>query len=141
VSLDAADVRTHREAIDAVERYNAKCLPGQNRTMGRVVDETGLPGFGSSYAHRHATVGEAWTTFDRPIADESGLVRALRERAPRRVMRRSGIGHRLRGAVEFAHLGYENTWQKLDRVVLSGMEPTHPAHDAYRGRFDDVAVY
>jgi predicted metal-dependent phosphoesterase TrpH len=141
VSLDAADVRRHRERIDAVERYNAKCLPWQNRAMGAIVRETGLPAFGSSYAHLHATVGEAWTAFERPIDDETDLVRALRERAPRRVIRRSGVGHRVRGAVDFAHLAYENTWGKIDRLLLSGMEPTHPDHIAYRGRFDDVAVY
>ncbi len=141
VSLDAADVRANRDAICALERYNAKCLPWQNRAMGRIVRETGLPGFGSSYAHLHATVGEAWTAFDGVIDDETALVRALREGRPRRVMRRSGPNHRLRGLVEFSHLGYENTWGKLDRLLLSGMEPTHPRHIAYRGRFDDVAVY
>jgi predicted metal-dependent phosphoesterase TrpH len=177
VSLTTDDVRRHHDAVDAVERYNAKCLPWQNRAMGRVVRETGLPAFGSSYAHLHATVGEAWTTFDARIADETDLVRALKREvaaepgtgsgdsatrgngdgdsdgdgdgagagvgdgAPRRVMRRSGLRHRLRGLVEFSHLGYENSWGKLDRVLLSGMEPTHPDHIAYRGRFDDVAVY
>jgi predicted metal-dependent phosphoesterase TrpH len=141
VSLDAADVRRHRERIDAVERYNAKCLPWQNRAMGEIVRETGLPAFGSSYAHLRATVGEAWTAFERPLDDETDLVHALREGVPRRVIRRSGVGHRVRGAVEFAHLAYENTWGKIDRLLLSGMEPTHPDHIAYRGRFDDVAVY
>jgi predicted metal-dependent phosphoesterase TrpH len=141
VSLDAADVDRYRDAVDAVERYNAKCLPWQNAAMGRVVRGAGLPAFGSSYAHLRGTVGEAWTTFDRPVDDEAALVDALRSGAPRRVERRSGAGHRLRGAVEFAHLGYENTWEKLDRVLLSGMEPTHPAHIAYRDRFADAAVY
>jgi predicted metal-dependent phosphoesterase TrpH len=141
VSLDAADVRAYRDAVDAVELYNAKCLPWQNRTMGRVVRETGLPGFGSSYAHLHGTVGEAWTTFEGSIDDETDLVRALREGGPRRVMRRTGAGHRFRGLVEFSHLAYENGWGKIDRLLLSGMEPTHPDHIAYRGRFDDVAVY
>jgi hypothetical protein len=57
------------------------------------------------------------------------------------VCHRSGIGHRLRGAAEFAHLGYENSWEKLDRLFLSGTEPTHPRNIAYDGRFDGVAVY
>jgi predicted metal-dependent phosphoesterase TrpH len=141
VSLSIDEIRRYRDAVDAVERYNAKCLPSQNRTMRRIVRETGLPAFGSSYAHLRSTVGEVWTTFDARIDDEADLVRALREGTPRRVMRRSGVGHRLRELAEFAHLGYENTWEKLDRLLLSGMEPTHPAHIAYRGRFDDVAVY
>jgi predicted metal-dependent phosphoesterase TrpH len=141
VSLDRDDVRRHREKIDAVERYNAKCLPWQNREMGRVVRESSLPAFGSSYAHLRPTVGEAWTAFETDIDDETDLVRALRDGTPRRVMRRSGLTHQLRGAVEFSHLGYENSWGKIDRLLLSGMEPTHPDHIAYRGRFDDVSVY
>ena len=44
-------------------------------------------------------------------------------------------------AVEFAHLGWENTWTKFDRLFLSGMEPTHPDHVAYDGRFDAESVY
>ncbi len=141
VSLGLEDVRRFRERIDGVERYNAKCLPWQNEAMGRVVRETSLPAFGSSYAHLRGTVGEAWTAFETSIEDESDLVRALREGAPRRVIRRSGVGHRLRGVAEFVHLGYENSWGKIDRLLLSGMEPTHPDHIAYRGRFDDVSVY
>jgi predicted metal-dependent phosphoesterase TrpH len=141
VSLDAADVTRFRERLDAVELYNAKCLPWQNRAMRRIVRETDLPAFGSSYAHLHPTVGEAWTAFDDPIDDESDLVRALREGTPRRVLRRSGLSHRLRGAAEFSHLGYENSWGKIDRLLLSGMEPTHPEHIAYGGRFDDDTAY
>ncbi len=141
VSLGLEDVRRYRDRVDGVERYNAKCLPWQNAAMGRVAREAGVPVFGSSYAHLRRTVGEAWTTFRTRIDDETDLVSALRDEAPRTVMRRSGVGHRLRGAVEFSHLGYENSWQKLDRLLLSGMEPTHPDHIAYRGRFDDVSVY
>jgi hypothetical protein len=47
----------------------------------------------------------------------------------------------VRCALEFAHLGYENTWEKFDRVMLQGTEPTHPDHVAYGGAFDDVKVY
>jgi predicted metal-dependent phosphoesterase TrpH len=141
VSLSLADVRRYRDVVDAVELHNAKCLPWQNRAMRRVVRETGLAPFGSSYAHLRGTVGEVWTAFAGSIDDEADLVRVLRTGAPRRVVRRSGVGHRLRGLVEFSHLGYENSWGKVDRLLLSGMEPTHPDHIAYRGRFDDVAVY
>jgi predicted metal-dependent phosphoesterase TrpH len=141
VSLGLDDVRRHRDTVDAVELYNAKCFPWQNREMARVVRESGLPGFGSSYAHLRRTVGEAWTAFEGRLDDGADLVSALREGRPRRVMRRTGLGHRVRGTVEFAHLAYENSWAKLDRVLLSGMEPTHPDHIAYRGRFKDSAVY
>lgn len=141
VSLDAADVAQHADAIHAVETHNAKLLPYQNRRARRIVRETGLPGFASSYAHLQRTVGEAWTTFDRAIASATDLVAALREGAPRRTMRRRGVPSAGRTLAEFAHLGYENTWGKVDRVLLSGMEATHPGHVAYEGRFDDVRVY
>jgi predicted metal-dependent phosphoesterase TrpH len=141
VSLGRDDIAAHADRIDAVETYNAKCLPYQNRRARRIADDVGLPGYGSSYAHLRATVGEAWTLFDRRIESEAELVDALRAGAPRTAVRRGGVGHRIRGLVEFAHLGYENTWGKIDRLLLSGTEPTHPRHIAYEGRFDDVAVY
>jgi len=141
VSCSRADVAADRDAVDAVETYNAKCLPHQNRRGRAVARETDLPGFGSSYAHLRRTVGEAWTAFEDPIDDETDLVSALRAGAPRRVVHRGGLGHHLRGLAEFAHLGYENSWGKLDRLFLSGTEPTHPSNVAYRGRFDDVTAY
>ena len=141
VSCSREDVTANPDAFHAVETYNAKCLPGQNRECRAVARETGRPGFGSSYAHLRGTVGEAWTAFETAIDSAADLVAALRSGAPRRVVHRGGVGHRLQGLAEFAHLGYENTWGKLDRLFLSGMEPTHPSHIAYDGRFDDVAVY
>ncbi|QGX96627.1 PHP domain-containing protein [Haloplanus rallus] len=141
VSCSRAEVAAHADAVHAVETYNAKCLPPQNRRCRAVARETGLPGFGSSYAHLRRTVGEVWTRFEDPLDSEAALVEALRTGAPRRVVHRGGADHHLRGLAEFAHLGVENTWGKLDRLFLSGTEPTHPRHIAYDGRFDDVAVY
>jgi predicted metal-dependent phosphoesterase TrpH len=141
VSCSRADVSGEPDAFDAVETYNAKALPSQNRRAGAVARETGLPGFGSSYAHLRSTVGEAWTEFQADIGSECDLVEALRSETPRRVVRTGGLEHRMRTLVEFAHLGYENSWGKVDRLFLSGTEPTHPRHIAYEGRFDDVAVY
>jgi predicted metal-dependent phosphoesterase TrpH len=141
VSFSRADVERYRDVVDGVELHNGKCLPWQNRAMRRVVRETGAAPFGSSYAHLRGSVGEVWTAFDEPLVDEAALVRVLRAGAPRRIVRRTGPGHRLRGLVEFAHLGYENSWGKINRLLLSGMEPTHPDHIAYHGRFDDVSVY
>jgi predicted metal-dependent phosphoesterase TrpH len=141
VSCSRADVAAEPGAFHAVETYNAKCLPHQNRQGQAVARETGLPGFGSSYAHLPGTVGEAWTVFETAVETEADLVEALRTGEPRRVVHRNGIGHRLRGLAEFAHLGYENSWGKVDRLFFSGTEPTHPGHIAYGGRFDDVSVY
>ncbi|MFB6131577.1 MAG: PHP-associated domain-containing protein [Salinigranum sp.] len=141
VSVGAETLLARAEEIHAAESYNAKCLERHNRRAREIIREADVPPFGSSYAHLPATVGEAWTEFDREIDSEAALVEALRERVPRRVFRRSGVVHRVRGWTEFAHLFYENTWGKVDRLFLSGMEPTHPRHVAYEGRFDDVAVY
>jgi hypothetical protein len=44
----------------------------------------------------------------------------------------------MRCAAEFAHLGWENTYKKFDRIYLQGTEPTHPEHIFYDGRFGDV---
>ena len=66
---------------------------------------------------------------------------ALRSGASRRVCRRDGVDHQLRCAAEFGHLFYENSWKKIDRLFLSGTEPTHPTHIAYDGGFADVSVY
>jgi predicted metal-dependent phosphoesterase TrpH len=140
VSLAAGDIAAHADRIHAVESYNAKCLPPQNRRARRVTEASGKPVFGSSYAHLRRTVGEAWTAFDARIDTERDLVRAFREGHPRRVGHRPGLGHRLQGALEFAHLGWENTWGKFDRLLLSGMEATHPEQVAYGGRFDDDVV-
>jgi len=141
VSCSRDDVAADADAFDAVETYNAKALPHQNRRARDVVRETGHPDFGSSYAHLGRTVGEAWTTFEDPIENEADLVTAIRDGVPRRVVHRRGPGHRVRCLAEFAHLGYENSWGKLDRLFLSGTEPTHPSNVAYEGRFDDVCVY
>jgi predicted metal-dependent phosphoesterase TrpH len=141
VSCSREDVAANRDVVDAVETYNAKCLPHQNRAARAVARQTSLPAFGSSYAHLRRTVGEAWTTFETAIDDAADLVSALRSGASRRVVHRGGLGHRLQGLVEFAHLGYENSWGKLDRLFLSGTDPTHPGNVAYGGRFDDVTAY
>ncbi|MUV57843.1 PHP domain-containing protein [Halogeometricum sp. CBA1124] len=141
VSLGREEVRAHADEIHAIETYNGKLFSGQNRLGRELSAAFGIPGFASSYAHLSGSVGEAWTEFDRAIESTEDLVTALREGAPRRVMYRSGVGHGLRTALEFAHLGFENSWGKIDRLFLSGMEPTHPGHIAYDGDFDDVREY
>ena len=141
VSLTWPEIRAHAARIDAVETYNAKLLGYQNRRGQTIARELSLPAFGSSYAHLASTIGEAWTRFETPIDSEAELVAALKTGADRRIQHRAGIEHRLRGLAEFAHLGYENTWEKVDRLLLSGDEPTHPRNLVYQGRFDDVSVY
>ncbi|WP_049996777.1 PHP-associated domain-containing protein [Halococcus sediminicola] len=141
VSLDRKLIARFRDAIDAVETYNPKLWAYHDRRARSIASRLRLPTFGSSYAHRRRTVGEVWTAIEERIDDERGLLAALREGVSRRVEHRTGAIHRLRRAAEFAHLGYENSVTKFDRLVLSGMEPTHPERETYAKRFADVRVY
>jgi len=52
-----------------------------------------------------------------------------------------GLRHRLQCRAEFAHLGWENSWEKFDRVVLTDREPTHPEADGYDDRFAELNAY
>lgn len=141
VSLTATDLRAYRGAIDAIEIYNPKGFTGHNERAVEMAQTDRFDVFGSSYAHLKPTVGEVWTTFEREIQSESDLLQAFRDGADREVRRRADQIHEIRCLREFAHLGWENTWKKFERTLLSGMEPTHPRHIAYDGEFDDIAVY
>lgn len=140
VSLSAEEIRERVDDIDAIEVYNPKHWPYHNKRARKLAESTELPGFASSYAHLLGTVGEAWTTFTEPIASEAELVTAIRE-GNYQPMHRSGWSHRRCKLLEFGHLAWENSWEKLDRIFLSGTAPTHPDHVAYGGRFDEVRVY
>lgn len=141
VGVDVIDLNRYSDLFDGVEIYNPKHLPKHNRRAREIARETGLSPFGSSYAHLTPTVGEVWTEFEADVEGPADLYELLRSGAPRRVVHRSGRVHELRCRTEFAHLLWENSWKKIDRVALSGMEPTHPRHPAYEGRFDGSAVY
>lgn len=141
VSLGPDEIRRYRDRLSAAEVYNPKHREYQNERAQRIADETGLPGFGSSYAHLRGTVGEVWTAFEGALNSRESVVAAFRDEAPRRVFHRDGYDHALRRHLEYAHLGYENSWKKIDRLFLSGTEPTHPENVAYGDRFDDVSVY
>ena len=141
VSLTPPEIREYRDRIDAIEVYNPKQFPGQNRQAKELASDLDIEPFTSSYAHLRGTIGEAWIEFDRELDGTGALVAALRNQEPRSVFHRDGIGHLLRCAVEFCHLGYENSWSKLDRLFLQGTEATHPDHVAYGGKFDDNKVY
>ncbi|MGM0398378.1 MAG: PHP-associated domain-containing protein [Halobacteriota archaeon] len=141
VSLGRAGIQRYDGVVDALEVYNPKHLSRHNEAARRIATEFDVPVFGSSYAHLPGTVGEVWTTFDRDIDSTEDLVDAVTEGADRTVAHRPGFAHQARCALELAHLGYENTWEKVDRLLLSGMEATHPDHVAYDGAFDDISVY
>jgi len=141
VSLTPAKIREYRDRIDAIEVYNPKHWPHHNRRASELASDLDIAPFTSSYAHVRGTIGEAWVEFDRELDGTDALVAALRNGEPRSVFHGDGIEHRLRCAVEFCHLGYENSWSKLDRLFLQGTEATHPDHVAYGGKFDDCKVY
>ncbi|PSP33820.1 metal-dependent phosphoesterase [Halobacteriales archaeon QH_10_70_21] len=141
VSLEAHDLRAHRDRVHGIEVYNPKHFGTHNDRARDLSGEFDLPPFGSSYAHLPGTGGEVWTAFEERFETPGALVEALRSGAPRRVYHREGVGHRLRCLAEVGHLFYENTWEKVDRLFLSGTEPTHPGHIAYDGAFADVSVY
>ena len=141
VSMSSHDVERFRGQIDAIEVYNPKHLPHHNRGARRLADVHALPGFASSYAHVRGSIGEAWTHFEADIETEDALLDALQSRVSRAVDHRKGARHHAWSTVEKAHLVWENTWEKADRLFLSGMEHTHPRHIFYDGRFDEIAVY
>lgn len=141
VSLDIEDIREYKDLIDAVEVYNPKHLTRDNRRAREIARETDLPAFASSYAHLPKTVGEVWTSFEEPIESTGDFVTALQAGAERRIFHRDGPSHTLRCKAEFAHLLWENTYEKFDRIYLQGTDPTHPGHIAYRDEFDDVRLY
>ncbi|MFB6269770.1 MAG: PHP-associated domain-containing protein [Halobacterium sp.] len=141
VSLTATDVERFRDVLAAVETHNPKHLPHHDRRAGVLADAYDIPAFASSYAHRPETVGAVWTEFETTIDSEADLVDALASGVPRRTYHQQGARYTARSLAEKLHLAYENTWEKVDRLLLCGMEPTHPRHIAYGGEFDDVAVY
>ncbi|MDZ7730383.1 MAG: PHP-associated domain-containing protein [Natrialbaceae archaeon] len=141
VSLTKADIVTYRDQIDAVEIFNPKHLPWQNSQARAIAETVDLPPFTSSYAHLGRSVGAAYTEFDAPIESEAALLEALQDGVSRRVVYERGWQRFLTSVTEMAHLFYENSWQKADRLFLSGMESTHPRHIAYNGRFEDLSVY
>nr|WP_266076215.1 PHP-associated domain-containing protein [Haladaptatus caseinilyticus] len=141
VGVSEADIRVHGDVVHAVETYNPKQLGRHNRRAKEIAEETEKPAFGSSYAHIRQSVGEAWTTLDTHVKTATELVERIRKGGVSSVVHRTGRSHELRRRAEFAHLGWENTWGKFNRLVLSGMEATHPNREEYGGRFDDVSVY
>lgn len=141
VSLTVADLRTYAETISAIEIHNPRHLPWDNRRARELADTLSIPPFTSSYAHVPRSVGVAYTAFEAGIESEADLLTAFEDGAARRIVYDTGLERWGTTAMELGHLVYENTWKKVDRLFLSGTEPTHPQHIAYDGRFDDVSVY
>lgn len=141
VSLTEADLHTYADQIHATEVFNPKHLGYQNRRAERLAEAIDSPPFASSYAHLRRTVGAAHTTLQTAVTDEADLVGALQSGVERTIRQPDGLERVSTSLPEMAHLFWENSWKKADRLFLSGTESTHPEHLAYDGQFDDVAVY
>jgi predicted metal-dependent phosphoesterase TrpH len=141
LSLSREDIATYADRIDAVEVYNPKHWPWDNECAREIARDSGLPTFISSYAHFRRTVGEVWVELERPVDSPADLVDALQAGVPRRMFRRKDLAHALKCRAEFAHLGWENSWEKFNRVVLTDIEPTNPSNPRYPERFADLSAY
>lgn len=141
VSLSADEVAAYDDVIDAVEVRNPKLHPWNRRRAQSIATDCGLPTVASSYAHLPGTVGAAWVEFERSIDSADELRAAIEAGAPSSIGHRSGPKAWLRRRMEFAHLGWENTVKKADRVLLSGREDTHPDSDRYDDHYRKLCVY
>ena len=137
VSLTSEEIDHYADRIHALEIYNPKHLKRHNRRAKHIAQACDLPTFGSSYAHRTATIGEVWTTLTTDITDVFDLRDALIAGKLGTIERNTGWRHSIRCGAEVAHLGWENTWQKFNRVILEEKEPTHPNNPCYADRFSD----
>lgn len=73
----APDVLGH-PALAALEAMNGRNRPADDQAAQALARRLGLPATGGSDAHTPAEVGLAATRFHRALADEAGLVAALR---------------------------------------------------------------
>lgn len=141
VSLGAPEVAALGDQLDAIEVENFKSRRRHNRRARAIAAGTDLPSFGSSYAHLPASVGATVTVFEASLTDADAVIAAIAGECPRRIETVDDAQSQLQGVLEFAHLGWENTVQKLWRVGSPGPAATHPRAPLYGGRFDRVSVY
>lgn len=78
------------EGVVAVEALNGGSKPAENARVQDLMREHGYYGFGGSDSHLVSFIGICATEFDDPIADEEGLVEALKRGRYRAVDFRRG---------------------------------------------------
>jgi predicted metal-dependent phosphoesterase TrpH len=66
--------------VDAIEVLNGACSAEENRFALKVARIVGAAEVGGSDSHSARSVGCAATLLDEPVADERGLIAAIRER-------------------------------------------------------------
>lgn len=141
ISLSAAEIRTHQDRLDAIEVYNPKTFRWHNRRAKTLAADLDLAVFGSSYAHLPWIVGEVWMDTDCGIRALDDLVSAMKAGLHGSIHHGRGTQYLASRFAEIAHVGWENSWEKFHRVVLSGEEPTHPSNPIYGGQFEERSVY
>lgn len=141
MSLSGADVTEYRDQIDAVEVYCPKFFSWHTRRAKEIARDTELPTYVSSYAHLRPTIGSVYVDFEASIDTADELRDAIERDAPRSMHRHSGLAHQLNAKAEFVHLGWENTWEKFERVALAGQEETNPFGPGYDDRFAELTAY
>ncbi len=65
--------------VIAIETHNGGMREEANRMAEQLREAYGLPGTGGSDAHGVDQLGRCVTEFERDMADEAGLIAALRE--------------------------------------------------------------
>ncbi|AWB26234.1 PHP-associated domain-containing protein [Halococcoides cellulosivorans] len=140
VSLSGAEIAAYDDVIDAVEVRNPKLWPWDRRRARAIAADVDLPTVASSYAHLPGTIGAAWVEFERSI-DSAAELRAAIEEGPSSIGHRTGARAWGRRRLEFAHLGWENSVKKADRILLGGREDTHPENDRYDDHYRKLSVY
>ncbi len=137
ISLSVDDIRHYVACIDAIEVYNPKTLWYHHRRGQRLAGECNVGQFASSYAHLRWMVGRVWMEFDTTVDSLETLCDTIQGGLEGHVHRGRGPTYGVHRAIEIAHIGWENSWEKAQRVFRPGVEPTHPRHPAYEERFDD----
>lgn len=141
VSLDADEIEANAEVIDAIEVRNPKLWPWDRRRARSIADAHDIPAVASSYAHLPGTVGTTYVEYDREIDSSAALRETIETTAPAAIEYRTGPRAWLRRRLEFAHLGWENSVKKADRVLVQGREATHPSAPGYADHFESLSVY
>ena len=141
MSLSREDIHEYRHVFDAVEGFCPKNWWFHTRRMHEIATDVELPTYVSSYSHLYTTIGEAYVEYEMAIETAADLAQVLEDGTPARRYRNDGLRHLLARRAEFAHLLYENTWEKFDRVVLQNREATNPYSPRYDERYVEHVAY
>lgn len=142
VGLSEENISFYQEHIDCIEVYNPKYWTKHSNISEKISTRKNIKPFCSSYAHIKYTIGESHMKYTSNIHTESDLVEALKNDHDYSLYKKNDMRHKFISKTEFFHnLLYEDTWEKFQRVCLSGIEKTHPKQGYYDSRFNDLCIY